>query len=43
MKRTRFIALLADTRRLRLKDGKILKNECFFGVRVNYQNNDAKE
>lgn len=35
--------LFRNTERFRLKDGKIVENECFFGTGVNFPNNRAKK
>jgi hypothetical protein len=35
--------LFRNTERFRLKDGKIVENECFFGTGVNFPNNQAKK
>lgn len=35
--------LFRNTERFRLKDGKIIENECFFGTGVNFPNNQAKK
>jgi ketosteroid isomerase-like protein len=32
-----------NTERFKLKDGKIIENECFFGPGVNFPNNEAKK
>ena len=32
-----------NTERFRLKEGKIISNECFFGTGVNFPNNQAKK
>lgn len=35
--------LFRNTERFKLKDGKIVANECFFGAGVNFPNNQAKK
>jgi hypothetical protein len=35
--------LFRNTERFRLKDGKIIENECFFGPGVSFPNNQAKK
>jgi ketosteroid isomerase-like protein len=35
--------LFRNTERFRLRDGKIVENECFFGTGVNFPNNQAKK
>jgi ketosteroid isomerase-like protein len=35
--------LFRNTERFRLKDGKIIENECFFGTGVNFPNNQTKK
>ena len=35
--------LFRNTERFRLKDGKIVENECFFGTGVNFPNNQTKK
>jgi ketosteroid isomerase-like protein len=35
--------LFRNTERFRLKDGKIIENECFFGPGVNFPNNETKK
>jgi ketosteroid isomerase-like protein len=35
--------LFRNTERFRLKDGKIVENECFFGPGVSFPNNQAKK
>jgi ketosteroid isomerase-like protein len=35
--------LFRNTERFKLKEGKIIENECFFGTGVNFPNNQAKK
>jgi len=35
--------LFRNTERFKLRDGKIIENECFFGTGVNFPNNQAKK
>ena len=35
--------LFRNTERFRLKEGKIIENECFFGTGVNFPNNQPKK
>jgi len=35
--------LFRNTERFRLRDGKIVENECFFGTGVHFPNNQAKK
>jgi ketosteroid isomerase-like protein len=35
--------LFRNTERFRLRDGKIVENECFFGTGVNFPNSQAKK
>jgi ketosteroid isomerase-like protein len=35
--------LFRNTERFRLRNGKIVENECFFGTGVNFPNNQAKK
>ena len=35
--------LFRNTERFKLRDGKIVENECFFGAGVNFPNNQAKK
>jgi len=35
--------LFRNTERFRLKEGKIIENECFFGSGINFPNNPAKK
>jgi ketosteroid isomerase-like protein len=35
--------LFRNTERFKLKDGKIIENECFFGTGVNFPNNQEKK
>jgi ketosteroid isomerase-like protein len=35
--------LFRNTERFRLKEGKIIENECFFGTGVNFPNNQTKK
>ena len=35
--------LFRNTERFKLRDGKIIENECFFGSGVNFPNNQAKK